>query len=280
MEERFSKQRPKSQDALNGYNCSRRGYTPAYTRDDLWKEASETWEYVVSDKVVYVAEEDERRLPSAWFAYSQNYIKGGLWFEVIIRRCVAGNAEDYLSLIHINSEIGRTQGGDLDMQSCRSSYNVNPAVFGDVPQFVQNPEGVLLRPVFSVVWLEFLDNLLCGGWQLADNAEHSIPVVVDTDRESQVTTRFARGQTCQPPSQVVQRCPEIIHGIPEDESYLFRRGGGQLKAIDVETLLRIELFGQKMRWLTLESTDGGFQGIEVCTRMGQGGPGVIKRMHE
>ena len=50
---------------------------------ELRKEACKSWDYFISDEIVYAAEVRDRKLIRKQEGYIQDYIEGNLWFEVV-----------------------------------------------------------------------------------------------------------------------------------------------------------------------------------------------------
>jgi hypothetical protein len=125
----------------------------------LLSEASKSWEYVVSDKMVHVFNPAERNPSSP--ALAEDYYRGECWFEVLI-----GTSTDYfVAIVRAFDDHGFQfthsfrNAKNTPRNTREHGANGNSAVLVDSVQFMKLPQKAVgcWRPCRSIIWLKRFD---------------------------------------------------------------------------------------------------------------------------
>lgn len=176
------------------------------------QEAREEWDCFICDNVVYAPEHvdfDSLSEPG----YLEQYLSGDVWFEVLFGFRASGHFHTYCAILEFldaptTPREGRNakSGGDRGEQ----------AVLVSVPQEVENPQGVILRSVPSVIRLNGLNGSNSVGQNTLGQA---LEVVVagltgiDEDGEGGLLIRLVGLQERQLPSNVIQGGAEVVDNV-------------------------------------------------------------------
>lgn len=237
-------------------------YSPDYR---LFEEARKSWDYVVSDELVYVGYLDNVQLDNMHVA--KQYAQG------------AGRVEIHLTLhgkrnAHFCAIVRRCHFRDVHYGGRKLKHNIaagrrDASVLVKVAHLVKAPEKMLLNRIRSIVWLKRFDDLDCICGHTPSVALESIPavgVVRVVNRELGMLGRRPR-LPCQLKDKLIQRGPKTIKQIASNE----RKPVGDIGKFDLEHVplaLRIVLLGKQMRVAMNEDFVGLPKSVKVFFRPG------------
>jgi len=125
----------------------------------LYEEALESWDYVVSDKLVYrsdplkITGDSLSRIP-------EKYIKGNVWIECHLTFEIDGHADHVL--LFISHDGAKERFGRMGkIKPEHITTNGNSPMFVDVTKFVETPKQ-MRRWINSVVRLKRFDSFCCS----------------------------------------------------------------------------------------------------------------------
>ena len=186
----------------------------------LRDEARESWDYFISDQVVYVAQLKGAKSPAAPYRWVRDYVEGSFWFEVILYSRPRKNP---LAVWLIESGTQNLGLRGAHAKAHQAFDGDDQSVFIDAREFIEDSEQFEFRPLRSVVWLKRLDGIDCGGKNALADPELSRDVpegkrdaafVVGGD-ESLGYLRLPLGKS---PSDVIQGRSQVGHDIPDHEA--------------------------------------------------------------
>lgn len=198
-------------------------YEPSYL---LLKEARESWDHVISDKVVSGPDPVELAL-NAEGQIAKNYIEGGGWLEI---HFVLEFNRDYYFCAIIESLYG---DGRSNLRRDRTPYNVlqskNRSMNGDSSMLVEVAHGVetpqQVAPygcgISSVIRLKILNDSDCfrrNSESLINECLSAFGIVSVLDRELG-PNRAGQSEFCKSPNCLVQGRPQTVEQIPDDERH-------------------------------------------------------------
>ena len=181
--------------------------TPDWALDPsfkLLKEARKSWDYIVSDKFVYVLDTMPLNLNSL-VGIAKSYAHGDSWMEFHLT--LHGEREThYVILVESHQFAGN---GVRKSEVNASAVDGNTPVFVDVAQFVEFPQQIGLNAcsIPSVMRLKRIDNCDCAFWhadevllKLGDGA--FVPFI--EDRKLGSLSVRPSGMSSQSPDQLVE----------------------------------------------------------------------------
>ena len=206
----------------------------------LLKESHESWDYVISDKVVYLAESAPRNLEGP-VSLAEKYFDGDGWIEVHITAPCQGQGERHYNVV-ITAAEKPLPSVHRKTYLCGIGTHRNGSVFVQRPEFIQLPEGIIPVGISSEVRLKLVDGICHCGWKQA--APIFVGVIHDLeDRELNLPllplAEFSNGRDVgKSPSQLIQRGTETADEISDQHRDDFRRGGNY-HPYDMEHLFKI-----------------------------------------
>ena len=142
----------------------------SYDTLDLREESLESWDYAVSDKLVYfcdvsVQEKERTPWPGAWrfIDWITKYKVGRAWLEFYFEFIGYGNVSFYGIANVLCTYLDTAVGGD-HLEAQLGMADRNRPVLVEVAKFVELPEGVFVEGIPSVVRLKRLDDLNRFRW--------------------------------------------------------------------------------------------------------------------
>ena len=137
----------------------------------------------------------------------------------------------------------------------------------NVAELVEQPERVILHGVPSVVWLHLFDDTLNGRAEMAGCpcAAHHVRPDGGVDRAHHVigVRRGAEVRHCQRIGEVIQRRPEVVNGIADDERDPRRNSMTHLGVDDLLGVITIALSDQIIRFGVDPLTEYSIQFFQV-----------------
>ena len=139
---------------------------------DLLDEALETWDYICTDEIVYSTqfiEPDDFEDAIACRDWLTDYKVGKLWFEIKFIPVAQINSYLHMKVAYLRDAIGNSKKFTLDL----GGIDRDAPMFVDRREAIQNPKGMALEGVPSMVWLKrrnlrdrFGKNIFDGGTEL------------------------------------------------------------------------------------------------------------------
>jgi len=215
----------------------------------LRKESRETWDYIVSDKLIYFLNSGPIAFDSL-MGIPKSYIEGDVWVEVHLISHAQG--ETHYTVI---AECDRTSWDRCRKHEINdSTVNRNSSVLINIAEFVEPPEHVFLNvyAVPSVMRLKRVDNGNCScGHAVGVLIESSGSVVVPAieNRELSPLRVTSRSMSGQCPHQLVERGSEAVENISGDERQML----GRVNKTDfdlIQSSINIDFFLERA-WLRL-----------------------------
>jgi hypothetical protein len=227
----------------------------------LLEEARKSWDYIISDEIVYGSECCEPNLEPAittrdWLA---EYDLHRLWFEV--RSKHIGERDPYLyAVIELADRVVRRSNTDhstLDLRLLdrQRSMLVNSA------EPIENPEGMVLEPLPSVIRLKRLNYLYSIRKHVLNRvSEPELRMVSNGERGLSMGAGNMKPR--EEPCKLIQTGSQAIGEFSNKHCDL-GRNGLVLNANDVPELLWIILARDGVRFRVRDLSKFGFEFVEV-----------------
>lgn len=190
---------------------------------DYWcylrEEARKSWNYLVTDGLVYLDEMFESDSKS-FLTFPEDDFRSARWIELNVR--FVGQSEMYLRMV-IEILLADRFGGRCDeIVLGESRMHRDMAMFVDIPKPIENVQVMNFVQVPALVWLNGTnkrDSLFGDAVGIADECPLNVDTVVLKNRESQpLGNRFLGiGCSVHMPHQVVQRGAEAGDEISSDQ---------------------------------------------------------------
>jgi hypothetical protein len=213
------------------------------------KKVHKTWDNAVSQEIVYGPKTIRKAVPLTWPFIAKNYVEKKLWFEMFLRTVGNGNFQDYIAVIEsANIKVTKlfrpliTQIFPHTSEHTQCDNGEVPMLF-DTPERMQSPQGVILRPLPSTIWLESLDNLTRLGWHTSRHSLENLGIRHFKYGETSVVGRATLINDYKLPSQVLQGRPQVVNNITCQQINLNRNVSRGLVPIYIDEILHIE-FGR------------------------------------
>jgi hypothetical protein len=196
--------RPKSQDELSMYDRPFR----------LFEESRKSWNYLVSDKVVYFLESFRFTLNSPE-GIAKDYLQRNIWIEchVTFQFRLQTQREAHYIVILEACEPHNT-GRKLKRDSRTVDRDSHMVI--DVAEFIETPKKVALRGFPTVVRLKRLNDAHCLCGYAPSRLSHAFIVPLFQDGELSMLG-IGQSQLCKAPYKLVQRRSKIIKYIAHDK---------------------------------------------------------------
>jgi len=200
----------------------------------LLKEARESWDHFISDEIIYGSESchsdlERTRGPADWHGVADwlaEYDLGRIWIELRMKAVGQRNAQFNAiveSALRNNRHRGRHPSGKTPGIKGKDHVLINDA------DFIENPQGMLLKCRPSVVRLKRFNDCGCCGKDVLHGITKSLSGIgrdaADGER-SGATWKFGglQMELCQLPSQLVQPGSQSISELPHKHPDSFDSG--------------------------------------------------------
>ncbi len=262
----------------------------------LREKVCKSWDYFISDEIVYAAEVRGRKLIRKQEGYIQDYIEGNLWFEVVNHGL--RNQERKLAWLFEECSRGR-------VSACEPQHSIpndwgNKSVFVYINQLIKDTEKFRFRSLSSVIRLKVLDSIP------RPVGEGSNIIMIQTDTSSvwsmgflQVkrefdhalkrNTLFFTTLFGKRPSNMVKRGTQVAQNVTNNQTPVKfnRRVNSNLIAkhflsiypFDYLRNLQFALLAVGDIWLGLGTTDSHIKATDVYIRPLSLELGAIEWMH-
>jgi len=251
----------------------------------LLDEARKSWDYFISDEIVYQAEVGDPEGVGRQEGYVKDYIEGRLWFEVVALG--VGNEEPEL--------VWLVEAYPRELVVAAEPNPHEPVNWGDnamlvfVRQLAEDSEKFEFRPIRSVVWLKPFNIAMRLRRQKAE-------IVGDKSAKGGILGfHYAQGEVNTPllplvqddtlvgsvlhgkgPSDVVERSSEITEDVADNQSPSQTDPGIDVDLIDVGALedhardvarkLQFALCADGDFWLARGTTNSSIEAVDVYIR--------------
>lgn len=214
----------------------------------LREEARESWDHVISDKIIYLSEPRHGNLKLS-HVFAEQYFEGKVWFEVHWTFVKGDNREMHFLCICEVSPVS-FPSGKREMDSERVGIHRNRPMFIHGPEFIKLPEGIVPKRVASEVRLKRV-NLGCHcGWE--EPSLDFVNVVPDLGDGKlnlpllSVSESSGRREVGQGPSQLVESRPQTANEVANEHRDQFW-SRFILDPDDVDGLLEIVIVGERCK---------------------------------
>lgn len=229
----------------------------------LREEARESWDYVMSNKFVYLVDAFDVALDS-FIGVAKDYVEGNVWVEghlIIARESVEENCH-YSFIVECCIPQNGLRKPELNM----AAMHRDSSVLVDVTQEVQARQKMTLNGygVPSIVRLKRFDDSDCIGGNAGSVSREFFSI---GSRKSRELSSFGigGGEACQTPNELVERRTQAIQCVTGNE----RNAVGSrfnLACDSVEMLLRVGLTPKLIRLGFVEAAQLLPQSVEVFLR--------------
>jgi hypothetical protein len=217
----------------------------------LLKKVRETWDYAVSNQIVYGPKTIREAISFTWPFIAENYVKMKTWFEIFFIAVRDGCFQEYIAVIEFAQRrlfkniVVRPliRNPMLKTKVSMSCDNGNMSMLFNCPKSMQSPQGVILRPLPPVVWLCSLNNLACLRWNICGHLAENMYIRLFKNREASLIRRVSHVSKSKLPSQMLQGRPQVVNSISCEQTHPNRKFFKGLIPIDIEKILRIEFDG-------------------------------------
>lgn len=245
----------------------------------LREEARKSWDYIVSDKLVYIGHHADSKLNPLCLV-SEKYSNHQLWCELHITLHYEGHPHFVVVAESVFDH--REQAGKFD--TGQDATNGDQSVLINIAQGMQLPEGIVLVGWPSFIRLKVFDDVRClCGYILQDNRQFTPGVggIIPKDRESRFPGRLPFTSRCeqgQLPSKMVQARAEGVN-IITCENPNSTRGGIQFHFQDILTSYKIVLCDDLKGFCIMEGCNFPIERVQVFFRPFQFGFNVLQTCH-
>ncbi|MBF8267385.1 MAG: hypothetical protein HW388_893 [Dehalococcoidia bacterium] len=233
---------------------------------DFWslrEKARESWEYAISNVLVYLGKFPDADDQAVNFA-AEEYIRGRWWCELHL--CLDGDGHSHYVCIIETANMRLDAFRNLEVE--RGALSRNDPMFVNIAQLIELPEKVVFVRWPSVVRLKRLDFISGSRRDITDDLRkpsHVFRGIFTDNRElSSVKWPVLSGQR-KLPSNMVEGRPELEYGIACNygEMGVNHRN---LNSHDIESMLGIFLCGNAKGFCINELAQFHVENIEVFFR--------------
>jgi hypothetical protein len=237
---------------------------------DIWalrEKARESWDHVVSDKLIYFSEPTHSDLEPP-HVLAKDWLDGNIWFEIhwtmieINQRemhflCVCERASVSLPTLEpeVNTEL--------------VSVDRNRPMFVHVPELIKLPEGITTKGVPSAIRLKRIEFDCHCGWEKTETAPVAAIVnLVNRELDAPLIAfreNFDGLSVSQCPRELVEGGSQTANEIADEHGNEFWRRF-VLNPNDMEGLLEIVMVGDDVRLRVNPILDGRLKRLEVKLR--------------
>jgi hypothetical protein len=210
----------------------------------LREEARKSWDYVISDKIIYLSQAPDFNLECPRF--TEKYFSRDLWFEVHFTCPCITERESHFQMIW---EMANISTECAPVGSAEISGNIvvgagRAPMFVERPEFIQLPEGVIPKRISSEIRLKRVENACHCGWK--QTAPSIVgPWITETgeaDKPLFVRCENAIGvEMGEPPCELIESGPQAANEISKKHRNDFRCGC-KFNPKDMERFFKICLF--------------------------------------
>lgn len=235
-------------------------YEPSYL---LLKESRESWDQIVSDKLVYSFDPLDIALDSL-VEIPKDYLEGNVWME--FHFTFEGERDAHYAAI-IEANVGHKFLRKLEVDG--SPMRRDSAMLVDIAQFIEPPQemGFDGCGVSSVIRLKRINNgrCLCGYSRgLLGKPFEAVGIGLTQDGKLG-SFGISDRQVCEIPNKLIQRSPETIQQIAHEEGDQVR-GFIDFDAKAVPSLFRVYLFKKLIRFGFVKGVKFLPQSVKVYLR--------------
>jgi hypothetical protein len=181
----------------------------------LLEEARKSWNYVVSNEIVYSVDSSQVALDSQ-VGVAKDYLKGNVWIEVHVTFQIGFKTKR--DVHHPVLPVDKSKNAFRHLKiNCRGVRR-NSHVLVDNAHLVETPQEMALDGfgIPSRIWLKrFNDGGCLCGHSVSLGSKHFV-ILLSKNRELRVSGVRKR-QLCQAPHKLVQCGSEIVKNITNDE---------------------------------------------------------------
>ncbi len=199
----------------------------------LRKEARESWEYVISDRIVYLSE-----LANLDLGIAKDYGCGRLWFEVYFRVHDSSGDADFKAIIEFAHRPPRCGPGRQPKSQvpCGGSDEL---MFIEPVQFVKDAKQFLGIP--SLVRLKVLNRSHGFDGDPINSAAEASRIGLPVQRKSVVAVDGVSCEVDQEAGQMIEGRSHIVAGVAHDQAEMNGRVCENLHAEDIAAIFGIEI---------------------------------------
>lgn len=246
---------------------ARYSLSPLNEAHRLREEARESWNYFVTNEIVYEADARDGDAFTS-FGYLKEYLRAEVFFELSL----SPRGHPYAARAILESFDLAAWGSEYGDNLPARNLDVEP-VFVGVPHPVQDRERMVVG-LPTVCWLKIDD----VGNGIRKNIDYAVPesfdvvgfACADHWKRSEFPRLLAGADEIPEskiPSDVVQSCPQIVDHISQDRPKGDRRRAIWRDLIDsIVEIVRIELTGVSLRVSLNEASHLPFQLVQVLAR--------------
>ena len=266
---------------------------------ELLEEAHKSWDYFVSDEIVYEGKLSDIKSPKILPTWIDDYRRGDFWFELVGRlRCSFGGQEHTREHEHRLVLLMYADSSDSRVVPTKSKLGVDEgwrddSVFVPIRQISKVAEHYVFRPIPTVIRLKLLNLHMRSRREKANiiQAETTDMGIarrqtLASEREQDAFGIFGRpgvvsiGGTLvsERPSDMVKGCPQIRQNVPNDQGPIFLRFGLNSYRYDIAKAVKFACFPNGDLWLE-QAVDTPFESLDVYIRPLNLEPSAIKWMH-
>lgn len=233
----------------------------------LREEARKSWDYIVSDKVVYFFEPLEANFERAPI-FSKRYLHGDVWLEVHWTQPSPEQGElHFESILEVTQEILPSPHRKANIQGTGGNGDGSMLIQG--PEFMQLPKGVIPVGIPSVVRLKRVNVSCHCGWEQTEPIP-VIRIIQSSHRKGDIALLSVREDALrvkmgQSPRQLVERRAETADEVPEEHSERFW-GGLHPDSPDFEYPFEICFTGNGVGWKINPLVELDCKGFEMRLR--------------
>jgi hypothetical protein len=244
----------------------------------LWKEARESWDYLVTDELVYAVESIETHSVLGATLPLEGYLNDQQFFEFTFS--LGGGI--YAAMVEFAKpeDMRASRNPGTDLQEIRNDN----LMLVDAIEFMEPPQIVNIRPIRSIVRLKLFDDWVGSGKNIPELTPPSGGFLVELtgrveDGEFRTSTRIISDKQSQLPSQMIEGRSQIESNIANQNPPANRRLLANFKCEDFPRLISI-FYGDNGAWIQLhEVPEFPVKDIEVFLRPINLQPNVIQRLH-
>ena len=188
---------------------------------ELYKEAIKSWQYSVSDKVVYVGKSVDGFADPRLVA-AESYNDGIGWIEADF--ILEGDRHaHYVALIGcFKSDLDFFLGGETVKPSLdHGAVRGYPSMFVDVTYLVNPPQRMCFEGISSVIWLKRVDLAYRFGWNPSNASLETLPCFFSPFFDNRpLSAPWNTLNSCQIPDGLVESRSHAVNGITSDQTHL------------------------------------------------------------
>ncbi len=248
----------------------------------LLEEARKSWEYLVTDELVYVLQ--GRRNPGvAGFSYLEGYLAGFYWIELAIRIGEGGHNHDFIAIIEHAYRAAKK--GHFDMKDMPEDRGIPVGV--GIPPIIEQKQGVHLGSISSVIRLKALDDLDFRAVGIRYQRKSGTPSTniglrrrfffEDWERGSFIWNSPIPG--CQGPSNLVKSGAETVDELTNEHTNPGRGFTTYLEPRHIVGSLRLLLDHNGVGLQQVVNTQCTINGVEMLLRPFESEPWPIEWVH-